>query len=1157
VIFKSEHSEVVRYGIALLTPVLIAFAMALSWPLFESNPVTVYLIAVVISAWYGGLIPGITSLCFSLLLSDYFFIEPHYTLSVPDFDNVLRMMTAAAIGLVVGVTCHLMQREFARAESNLESVRESEKRFRATLENMMEGCQIISHDWRYIYLNEAAEQHGGVRAAEVLGRTMGYAFPGIENTPAYLVLKDCMERRVAGETSNEFVGKDGTAKWFQLVIQPIEAGLFILSLDITERKRAERRSQRLKKDLEKRVADRTAELAELRALFAAINDVLLVIGRDGRHLKLASVSPGDPLKPGSEFVGRTLWEVYDEQTADRMLAHTLRALDQGCTEQIEYSVRYDDTELWYEGSLSPVSEDSVILVARDITKRKKAKERIADNKRQLAEAQSLARVGTWNWDLRNNDLFWSEEHYRIFGLRPDGNPPAFETVVSTHVHENDRQALRHIISTSLKKLEPFTSDYRIVRPDGTERVIHSIGNIVSDENGVPIRMFGTAQDITEQRRAEDEQSRLNARLEDERRRLNNIVTNVPGIVWESWTTQDPDNQRIDFVSDYVETMLGYTVDQWLSRKDFWLSIIHPADVERVKQLASEDLPKGRPGRLIEFRWIAIDGRVVWVQANTAIVKAEDGNVLGLRGVTVDITKRKLSEEKLIQSEERYRDLVENAHDIIYSHDLEGNYTSINEAGERIAGYSRDEARKMNLIETVAPEFVETAREMIAAKLRGEETTVYELDILAKDGSRVSVEVNTKLILHDGQPVGVQGIARDITARKQLEEQLGQAQKLESLGRLAGGIAHDFNNMLTAINGYSDLTLRRLADDHPIRHNIEEIKKAGERSALLTHQLLAFSRRQLLQSEVIDLNEIISDTTGMLDRVIGEDIELVTRLHPRVGSIKADKGQLSQIILNLVVNARDAMPDGGRLAIATSNVFADPAYAKKHAGLLPGPYVKLAVTDTGSGIRESDRQHIFEPFFTTKAVGRGTGLGLATVYGIIKQSGGSINVVSAAGVGTTFELLFPRIARNARPRVIAGERAARLPIGPETLLLVEDEDLVRSFLKQLLEACGYKVIATADGTSALELCRNTTEQIDLLITDVVMPQMGGRQLAEKLVEFLPQLPVLFVSGYTDDALVRESVLDADVNFIQKPFTLESVSRKVRELLDSSKQRTSRN
>jgi PAS domain S-box-containing protein len=687
--------------------------MALSWPLFEANPITLFLIAVVISAWYGGLFPGIASLCISLLLVGYLFIEPYYTLPFPDANNAVRMITVAAIGVVVSVTCHLMHREYRRAEANLADVGESEKRFRATLENMMEGCQIISHDWRYIYLNQAAEEHGGVKASEVLGRTMGYAFPGIENTPAYTVLKDCMERRVACETSNEFVSKDGTAKWFQLVIQPIDAGLFILSLDITERKRAENRSRRVKKELEKRVADRTAELAELRGLFAAINDVLLVIGRDGRHLKLASVGPDEPLKPGSEFVGKTLWEVYDRETADRMLVQIRSALDRDQTEQIEYMVRDGDKELWYEGRLSPVSEDSVILVARDITKRKQAKERIADNERQLAEAQSLARVGTWNWDLRNNDMFWSDEHYRIFGLEPRKHKPGFETIVS-RVHQEDRQSLRQLIAASLKKCEPFTKDYRIVLTGGTERVIHSIGNIVCDDKGIPIRMYGTAQDITEQRRAEEEQSRLNAQLEDERRRLNNIVTNVPGIVWESWTAQDPENQRIDFVSDYVETMLGYTVAEWLAVKDFWLSIIHPEDVERVRQRASAHHPEGRGGGSMEFRWLAKDGRVVWVQANIAIVTGDDGKVFGLRGVTTDITKRKRSEERLIQSEERYRDLVENAHDIIYSHDLAGRYTSINEAGERIMGYSREEVLKRSLIETVAPEFIETAREMMAA-----------------------------------------------------------------------------------------------------------------------------------------------------------------------------------------------------------------------------------------------------------------------------------------------------------------------------------------------------------------------------------------------------------------------------------------------------------
>lgn len=781
------------------------------------------------------------------------------------------------------------------------------------------------------------------------------------------------------------------------------------------------------------------------------------------------------------------------------------------------------------------------------------------------------------------------------------------------------------------------------------------------------------------RAAEEEQERLDAELYRERERLRTTVATVPGVVWEAWTERESSPDRMDFVSDYVETLLGYNVHTWLDSPDFWLTIVHPEDRERVQSLAEDHYRRGADWRT-EFRWTKKDGQHVWVDTQVVIVKDKDGQPVGMRGLSLDITerkqaelavrdsearfrslfrsipqpiwvydietlrfrkvndaaieqygysreeflqmtikelrppeglpalmerlrdpqantgyqgvwqhrkkdgtlidveifthnllyegrpsklvsatdvtKRRIAEQELIKSEERYRDLVENAHDIIYSHDLEGNYTSINEAGERITGYTREEAVNMNITQTVAPEFVDKAREMIAAKLRGEESTAYELEILAKDRSRICVEVNTKLISHDGKPVGVQGIARDITARKLLEEQLRQSQKLESVGRLAGGIAHDFNNMLTAINGYSDLTLRQLPEDHRLRRNIEEIKKAGERSAQLTNQLLAFSRRQMLQPEVVDLNEILTDTTQILRRVIGEDVELITDLQRGIGAVKVDRGQITQIIMNLAVNARDSMPGGGKVTIATRNVFITPEQTRSFPGLLPGAYVEMTVSDTGTGIQGDDLEHIFEPFFTTKEVGKGTGLGLSTVYGIVKQSGGSVRVSTVVGTGTTFEVYLPRVVVDDSAAVSGVIEDNKFPFGPETILLVEDEEVVRSLLHETLEACGYDVIVAADGNAAIAVCENSPKPIDLLITDVVMPQMGGRELAEKLGKLMPSLPVLFISGYMDDALVRESVLDSDVNFIQKPFTLETISKRVRALLDAAKRKGER-
>jgi PAS domain S-box-containing protein len=532
--------------------------------------------------------------------------------------------------------------------------------------------------------------------------------------------------------------------------------------------------------------------------------------------------------------------------------------------------------------------------------------------------------------------------------------------------------------------------------------------------------------------------------------------------------------------------------------------------------------------------------------NNLIGIVEGGRLRRAWGSQRDITERKRTEQELSRSEERYRDMVENAHDIIYSHDLEGNYTSINKAGERITGYTREEALKLNLAQTVAPEYLEKAREMLARKLAGEDVTAYELEIVAKDGRRVAVEVNTRLVYQNKVAVGVQGIARDVTERKHLEEQLRQSQKMEAVGRLAGGIAHDFNNLLTAITGYSDLTLRRLRPEDPLRRNVEEVKKAGERAASLTRQLLAFSRKQVLQPKVLDLNSVVSDMEKMLRRLIGEDIELRTALAPELGSVRADPGQIEQVIMNLAVNARDAMPHGGNLIIETGNVSLDEGYATRHIAVKPGAYVMLAVSDTGAGMSEETQARIFEPFFTTKEVGRGTGLGLSTVYGIVKQSGGNIWVYSEEGRGTAFKIYLPRVDEAAQE--YKPSQGAEEPLdGTEVILLAEDDERVRNLVRAVLEGYGYRVLEAEDGGAALSISARHEGPIHLLLTDVVMPKMSGRELAGRLARVRPGMKVLYMSGYTDESIVHHGVLDADTPFIQKPFEPEALARKVRELL----------
>jgi len=511
---------------------------------------------------------------------------------------------------------------------------------------------------------------------------------------------------------------------------------------------------------------------------------------------------------------------------------------------------------------------------------------------------------------------------------------------------------------------------------------------------------------------------------------------------------------------------------------------------------------------------------------------------------------------LSHSEERYRDYFENAKDAIYVHDLNGCYTMVNKAGEELIGYTREEILQMRISDVVPRQYLDQIHARLKRKLADHSPTIYEVEAIRKDGSRVPVEVSSRLIYENGVPVAVQGSARDITGRKRAEEalrasqlQLQQSQKLEAIGQLAGGVAHDFNNMLTAIIGYTDLSLRQANLENSIRRNLEETKKAAERAASLVRQLLAFSRKQILEPKVLDLNGVVKDMQKMLTRLIGENINLATRLEDELGRVTADPCQVEQIILNLVVNARDAMPRGGKVTIETSNVTLNEKTALRHVAVKPGEYVMLAVSDTGNGMDHETQARIFEPFFTTKEIGKGTGLGLSTVYGIVKQSGGNIRVYSEEGLGTVFKVYLPRIdeASIATDKSAQETNAVR---GTETILLVEDEETVRGLTRTFLLQAGYNVLEARGGEEAIQLCRAHPGLIDLLLTDVVMPEVSGKEVADRLLELRPTTRILFMSGYTDEAIVQHGVLDASVEFIQKPFTWVGLTQKIRLVLDNS-------
>lgn len=552
-------------------------------------------------------------------------------------------------------------------------------------------------------------------------------------------------------------------------------------------------------------------------------------------------------------------------------------------------------------------------------------------------------------------------------------------------------------------------------------------------------------------------------------------------------------------------------------------------------------------------WSTLHGRGPFVASTPTENLALLQTFVGLLAVTALVlaalvTERTTAQEALTESEAHYRGLFESNPNPLWVYDAETlAFLAVNEAAVRQYGYSREEFLELTLKDIRPPEDVARLQDRLASFGEGL-VEAGEWRHRKKDGTVIDVEI-TRHTLTFARRRAALAMAHDITRRKAIEGQLLQAQKMEAVGRLAGGIAHDFNNLLTAIFGSSDLLLEDLSVDDQRRTEVEDIKKAAQRAAALTRQLLAFSRQQVLAPQVLNLNALIADVEKLLRRLLREDLEFRTVLAPDLGAVRADPGQLEQVIVNLAVNARDAMPQGGKLTVETANVDLDDAYAQAHVPVVAGRYAMLAVSDTGIGMDTQVKAHIFEPFFTTKEKGKGTGLGLATVYGIVKQSDGYVWVYSEPGQGTTFKIYLPRVEAAAEPPAPKPTPPASLR-GSETVLLAEDEEAVRNLTRRVLESHGYTVLTAGDGQEALRLADGHAGPIHLLLTDVVMPNMSGRQLAERVVSARPEAKVLYLSGYTDDAIIHHGVLEPGIAFLQKPFTPQGLARKVREVLDAS-------
>ncbi len=596
---------------------------------------------------------------------------------------------------------------------------------------------------------------------------------------------------------------------------------------------------------------------------------------------------------------------------------------------------------------------------------------------------------------------------------------------------------------------------------------------------------------------------------------------------------------VQYSSASSERVLGWTAQQRHGRGAF--EIVHPEDTDRARDLFAQCLASAGVPVTTELRGLHQDGG--WRLVEVVAANHLDDPAVGAVVVNHrDVTLRRRAEDSVRAAAHQFRAVFDGALDAMVIADDEGRYVEVNAAACGLYGLSRS-ALLGHWIGDFAAPGLDVAS--VWAAFRREGRAKGELRIIRPDGRVRELEFAASADFLPGSHLAV---FRDVTQRRQLEEQLRQAQKIEAVGRLAGGVAHDFNNLLNVITGYGQMLIRRLSDG-PEREKTRAILQAADRAAGLTRQLLAFSRKQVLEPKVLDLNAVVGGMDEMLRRLIGEDIELQTELVPDLGRARADPGQIEQVLMNLVVNARDAMPRGGQVTLETANAEMDEHYVRDHLGARPGRYVMLAVRDTGLGMDAETQKHIFEPFFTTKEKGKGTGLGLATVYGIVKQSEGYIWVDSAPGAGTTVRVYLPwveaePVAEEPKRPVVPEEMPPR---GTETVLLVEDEEMVRRMTREVLEVAGYRVLEAASGFEALRVSAGHTGRLDLVLTDVVMPGMSGRELAERLAPVRPGMKVLYMSGHTDDAIFHHGVTQAGTGFLQKPFTPDALERRVRELL----------
>ncbi len=1049
-----------------------------------------------------------------------------------------------------------------------EALRESENYYRTLLENLPQKIFLKDENSVYLSCNENYSRDLKIRPDEITGK-IDYDFYPKELAKKYRADdKRIMESGKTEDIEERYI-QDGKEVIVHTVKTPIkdEKGKIVCILgifwDITERKHADDELKKYRERLEELVEERTAELRNaneqlqreinermrteevLREYQRAVEgsqDIIAVVDQNYNYLLVNNAFLKYRGMDREQVIGRSVAGVLGKDFFERVVRKHLDTCLQG--EVVHYEMNYTypkfgerDLLVSYFPIEGPDGVNRVASVISDITERKRTEDALREGEKRYRALFEGSRDAIYVTAREGEIVDANPSMVDLFGY-------CREEIIGLnarrmYVDPEDRRKFQQQIER-----EGFVRDYEIKlrKKDGIQMECLLTATVRRADAGTIVGYQGIIRDVTELKQIVNE-------LQTEKQRFQTLSENAPfGMVMI-----DKDG-TFRYMNPKFRELFGYDLNDVPDGRT-WFRKAYPDPTYRHNVISTwvNDLDSSNRGekRPRTFTVTCKDGTEKII--NFTPVQLETGeNLMACE----DITERKRAEEALRESEEKYRSILENIQDGYIEVDLAGNFTFVNGVVCRRLGYSREELIGMNNRQYTDETTAKKAYQLYNRVYRtGEPVRNFEEEVIRKDGTRWIYELSVSLIRNpEGKPIGFRGISRDITERKRaekemaaLQEQLRESQKMEAIGRLAGGIAHDFNNLLTVIKGYSQLSLMELKEGDPLRGNIEEIQKGSQRAADLTRQLLAFSRRQVMEMKVLDLNTLLRDLDKMLRRIIGEDIELTTLLANDLGRVKIDPGQIEQVIMNLAVNAKDAMPSGGKLTIETTNAELDESYARNHADVKPGRYVMFSVSDTGLGMTPEVRERLFEPFFTTKQKGRGTGLGLSTVYGIVKQSGGNIWVYSEPGHGTTFKIYLSRVDE---PLEQLREKTTREELlrGSETVLVVEDEEKVRKLTVEILGRQGYSVLDASQGDDALAISEKHKGPIHLILVDVVMPGISGTELTKRLAFLRPETKILYMSGYTDNAIVHHGVLEKGVNYIQKPFTIDELTRKVREALD---------